>query len=117
MKTVATFLIVILTVCVLPGTSPRAEQAKDEAGCAVIDQALRDYQQVKGASTRREVEKYFRRDGGFQFPAKSRYVYLKCDYLHVDVEFDLAKPAGMASAPEDKVIGISKIYVEYPATD
>jgi hypothetical protein len=64
-----------------------------------------------------EVEKYFRQGGGLQFPAKMRYVYPKCDYLHVDVEFELARPAQILSTPEDRVVGVSKLYVEYPAAD
>lgn len=116
MKTILKLFILTLFLCISPGSNPTAEQSKD-GGCPMIEGALRDYQQLKAAATRRDVEKYFRPDGGLQFPAKMRYVYPKCDYLHVDVEFELAKPAQIASLPEDKVIGVSKLYVEYPATD
>lgn len=116
MKTILKVLILALSLFVSAGPSPRAEQSKD-GGCPMIEGALRDYQQIKNAATRRDVEKYFRPGGGLQFPAKVRYVYPKCDYLHVVVEFELAKPAQIASLPEDKVIAVSKLYVEYPATD
>lgn len=116
MKTILKVFFLTLSLCVSAGPSPKAEQSKD-VGCSMIEGALKDYQQLKSVTTRRDVEKYFRPGGGLQFPAKMRYVYPKCDYLHVDVEFELAKPAQIASLPEDKVIGVSKLYVEYPATD
>ena len=47
-------------------------------------------------------------DGGLQFPAKTRYVHPRCEYLHVDVEFELVKPSEIASLRDDKVIGVSK---------
>jgi hypothetical protein len=49
----------------------------------------------------REVVKYLVPDGGLQFPAKTRCVYRGCEYLHVDVEFELVKPSEIASLPDD----------------
>lgn len=117
MKILATVCIVILSAWMLRATSASVDQNKDDARCAVIERALRDYQQIRSSNTRREVEKYFRRDGGLQFPAKSRYVLPECDYIHVDIEFDLVKPEQISFKPEDKVISISKLYLEYPARD
>jgi hypothetical protein len=117
MNIVAKLSVLILSACISPVPGARADQSKDERGCPLLERALKDYQQVKSASTRSEVEKYFRQGGGLQFPAKMRYVYPKCDYLHVDVEFELARPAQILSTPEDRVIGVSKLYVEYPAAD
>ncbi len=52
-----------------------------------------------------------------QFPAKTRYVYPKCNYLHIEVEFELLRPADISSLPNDRVIGVSKLYVDNPAKD
>jgi hypothetical protein len=107
----------VLLISVLLAVSPRAEQDVHKTKCSLVEQALKDYRQVKKAATRGEVVKYFVPDGGLQFPAKTRYVYSACEYLHVDVEFELVKPSEIASLPDDKVIGVSKLYVEYPAQD
>lgn len=117
MKLVAkAFVTAVLVGLLLPST-PRAGQEVSASACPLIEQALRDYEQVKNATTRREIARFFVPDGGMQFPARTRYVYPKCDYLHVDIEFELVKPSGASSLPDDKVIGVSKLYMEYPAKD
>ena len=89
----------------------------DQDTCLMLSSALSDYQKIKTGDTRREVAKYFVPDGGIQFAVKTRYVYSKCSYLHIDVEFELAKPGEVSSEPADKVISISHLYVEYSAKD
>jgi hypothetical protein len=89
-----------------------------EPSCLLIQQALTDYGRIKVGVTRRDVERYFTPDGGAQFPGATRYVYLKCAYMHVDIEFDakgtLSK--GLFSA-DDVVTKTSKLYVDYSAKD
>lgn len=114
-------LIALVTVIFLAASLSNAElpppEGADKVPCSLVVQALREYQKVKAAGTRRDVAKYFVPDGGMQFPAKTRYVYSKCDYLHLDVEFDLLKPEDVSSLPDDKVISVSRLYVEYPDKD
>lgn len=117
MKKVAKLYAVALLLGTLFWVNPGRGQNNNPATCALMEQALKDYQQLKDAKTRRDVEKYMVPDGGMQFPARTRYLYTKCEYLHVDVEFELVKPAEIVSLPDDKVIRVSKIYVEYPAKD
>jgi len=117
MKRLAKLSSLVFLTGTLLTSSPAQKLNTGQAQCPVVEQALKDCEQVKTAGTRREVMKYFILDGGLQFPAKTRYVYPKCTYLHVEVEFELVRPAEIASLPDDKVIGVSKLYVEYPATD
>jgi hypothetical protein len=117
MKRISPFLVAAVMLCMASGASPEAKESTDESTCPLIERALKDYQQVKNASSRKEVAKYFVPDGGMQFPAKTRYVYPRCSYLHVDVEFELVKPAEIAALPDDKVIGVSKLYVDYATKD
>lgn len=97
--------------------SPSPGQSNGQTSYSPIEQALNDDQQAKSAKTRRDVEKYFVPDGAMQFPARTRYLYSKCEYLHIDFEFELVKPAEITSLPDDRVIRVSKIYVEYPTRD
>jgi hypothetical protein len=68
--------------------------------------------------TRREVEKHFKLDGGMQVRQETRYMYLGCYYIRVDVEFDLAAPTGrVEDSPNDVVSRVSRPYVAYPTMD
>jgi hypothetical protein len=77
MKRVVRFSPTVLLIGALLAVSPEAEQDMHKTACSLVEQALRDYRQVKRATTRGEVVKYFVPDGGLQFPAKTRYVYAK----------------------------------------
>ncbi len=88
-----------------------------DSSCAVIQQALTDYQRIKVGITRGEVEKYFAQDGGAQFPSSTRYVYPRCHYLHLDLGFEAKGPADRLFSPDDTVTKTSKLYVDYSAKD
>jgi hypothetical protein len=87
------------------------------AMCQFLDRALSDYHTIKVGQTRAEIGKHFVPADGIQFPGRTRYVYTKCEYLHLDVEFQLVKPEEITPIPDDKVIAISKLYIEYPVRD
>jgi hypothetical protein len=110
---------VFAMICILVtplGAGTQHDQPQDSS-CAVIRQALSDYQRIKVGITRGEVEKYFAQDGGAQFPSSTRYVYPKCAYLHLDLEFEAKGPAGRLFSPDDTVTKTSKLYVDYSAKD
>lgn len=110
-------LFAMICILVTPLAGARHDQAQDSTSCPVIQQALSDYQHVKVGVTRGEVEKYFAQDGGAQFPSSTRYVYPKCRFLHVDVEFEAKGPAGRLFSSDDTVTKTSKLYVDYSAKD
>src|SRR5437667_11786402 len=97
MKRVVRFSPAVLLMSVLLAVSPRAEQNMDKTTCSLVEQALRDYRQVKNATTRGDVVKYFVPDGGLQFPATSRYVQPTCEYLHVDAELEPGETSELAT--------------------
>jgi hypothetical protein len=110
-------LFAMICILVTPlGAGTQHDQPQDSS-CAVIQKALSDYQRIKFRTTRGEVEKYFAQDGGAQFPSNTRYVYPKCSYLHVDVEFEAKGPADRLFSPDDTVTKTSKLYVDYSAKD
>lgn len=110
-------MFAMICILVTPlGAGTQHNQSQDSP-CAVIQQALSDYQHIKVGITRGEVEKYFAQDGGLQFPTSTRYVYPRCQYLHVDVEFDAKGPADRPFSPDDTVTKTSKLYVDYSVKD
>jgi hypothetical protein len=95
----------------------RAEAAGPSA-CDAIRRAVDDSIRIRPGMMRKDVEKYFRDDGGMQFPPKARYLWRPCMYLKLDVEYDLSPSRGKnLTSPEDTVRTISKLYVELPDKD
>lgn len=118
MRAAITVLAVICMMVGLSAASQRQSGVSNSSPCAIVQQALTDAQHIKIGMTRREVERYFVEDGGLQFPQRTRYGSLKCAYLMLEIDFDLAPSRGRASStPNDTVTKISKMFVEYPAKD
>src|ERR1700675_3880157 len=114
----AKILIVIVALAVFSMAASRGpEQVDTETGCQQLRQAPQKYRQLKVGLPRSDATTYFEPDGGMQFPSSARYVDPRCKYLHVDVEFELAKPDAISPSPDDRIKSISKLYVEYPAKD
>jgi hypothetical protein len=115
--TLARFLILAVLVFSPFTLNGSARNDQSATSCQRLAQALSAYGKVKIGSTRSDLERYFSRDGGFQTPSSTRYVYSKCEYLQVEVEFELAKPDEIVFSANDRVTKISRLYVEYPAKD
>ena len=110
-------LFAIVCILVTPLAAGTQRDQGQDPSCVVIQQALHDCQRIKVGITRGEVEKYFAQEGGMQFPTNTRYVYPKCQYLHVDVEFTAKGPAEHLFSNEDIVTKVSKLYVDYSTKD
>jgi hypothetical protein len=114
---------VLLSAAILSG-GPAAAPARCRAeadgpsACDAIRRAVDDSIRIRPGMMRKDVEKYFRDDGGMQFPPKARYLWRPCMYLKLDVEYDLSPSRGKnLTSPEDTVRTVSKLYVELPYTD
>ncbi len=108
-------------VCLLiAGTSPGQPRTGSESSsaCTIVRKALDDSQRIKPGMKRRQIEEYFKPDGGLQFPDNTRYVYRACGYIKLEVQFD-ASPlrGGNLISPDDTVRTASKLYIEYPTMD
>jgi len=110
---------VLLTGCIalfsIPAdTSGQSRQAPEE----FIKQALKTVGELKIGDTRANLERYFRSDGGMQYSKPERYVYKKCPFIKIDVEFSLKRGNSWPTlSPEDTLISVSKPYLEYPFYD
>ena len=110
-------LAVILLLAVPLGFGVPQSQAQATSACAIAQQALRTYANIKIGMTRSEVEKYFVRDGGAQFPSHTRYVYPGCSYIHLDVDFAATGTVEHLFSSGDRVTRVSKLYLDYPSRD
>jgi hypothetical protein len=113
-----TRLFAMLLILVTPiGGATKHDPIPAASACDVLEQALSASKHVTVGKQRKDVERYFERDGGLQFPGATRYSYVECHLLHLDVEFDRTKNAQGAFSPDDTITNVSKLYVEYPAKD
>ena len=112
-----TLLIVLAVLTVLRAANGSESAATGGSCCAIAEQALRTFGKIKVGMTRAELEKYVAMDGGAQFRTPGRYVYPKCDYLKIEVEFNFDAEVGRAFSPKDKVLRVGRPYIEYPTKD
>jgi hypothetical protein len=83
-----------------------------------IQENLPELESIKVGMTRGELLKVFMEEGGISTRTWRRYVYRKCGYVKVDVEF---APAGnkdnYRELPDDRITKISKPYLAFSVMD
>jgi len=118
MKIVGFLLVVALGVLAFLEAQPSPGAGGDSNCCQLVQDALQASQRIKSGETRRQLEADFREDGGAQVRDETRYIYRRCRYIRVDVDFKLAPPEDSpADSPDDTVVKVSKPYLAYPTMD
>src|ERR1700734_2981486 len=86
-------LLILCTVMISPQAGSRQDSAdKAQSPCRLIQQALEETSRIKSGMTRREVEKHFKPDGGLQARQETRYLYSRCNYIRIDIDFRVEPP-------------------------
>jgi hypothetical protein len=72
--------------------------------------------------TRKDLFSVFSEEGGLSTRTQRRYVYKHCPYVKVDVEFSAVNDVdenqdGLTEKPEDRIVKISRPYLEYSIMD
>jgi len=82
---------------------------------------LKSFASITNGMTRAEVEKRLEEDGGLQGASPVRYLDSGCNCFKIDVEFDFKGDAAdhnrAISSKDDRVIRVSKPYLERPFLD
>ena len=74
--------------------------------------------EIKVGDPRSKVELNFEEDGGMQFPPQTRYLWKDCKYVKIEVEFSHTGANDWSNLrPTDKVVKVSKPYLELPSKD
>ena len=113
------FYLVLITCAlmfaILFGASPKPTNSD---ACVVIVDALKRIDDLTLGDSRSRLEQSFELDGGLQFRTKSRYVFKKCHFIKIDVEF-VGEGFGHDEdfLPTDKIVKVSRPYLEYPIYD
>jgi hypothetical protein len=92
-------------------------QTIPDDNCAAIRNALKEIGELKSGDSRAQLERSFELDGGLQVSRDSRYVFKKCQYIKVQVEFSTSGNETASLLPTDKIVKISRLYLENPVYD
>jgi len=84
-----------------------------------IAKSLKEIESVKVGMTRHDLLLLFKEEGGISTRTQRRYVYRDCPYIKVDVEFEpVGEPENkLSQSPRDKIIKISKPFLEWSIID
>jgi hypothetical protein len=117
----ATVLMIQLRPYLTKATSAQkaySTQLDARDSCNEATGVLNTIRDIQAGDTRSKVELNFEEDGGMQFPPQTRYVWKDCKYVKIEVEFSPSGPSESRSfLPTDKVIKVSKPYLELPDMD
>jgi len=113
------FVVCVLAVVGVILTTVQKPHAKaiEDQSCETIQQALLAHDKLKPGMTRAEVEKIFHIAGGMTFRGRTTYVYPKCEYITVDVEFEPDRGYKSEFSATDVVKKVGQLYIRYPAYD
>ena len=81
-----------------------------------VDHVMRSISAIKPGMTRKDLFRIFVEEGGLSSRSQRRCVYKHCPYIKVDVEFSTADDQPDES-PNDKIVKISRPYLEYSIFD
>ena len=110
---------IAFSISLLSVRAQAPETEIDQAHMVWVEKCLADFQTIKAGMTRSQVEAKFPVDGGISSPSSGRYTHPACPYFKIDVTFAVQRDAaGRAiTGKDDKVISISKPYLETPIAD
>ena len=119
MSKFACFFALVMAVSCF-AIEPVHAQAQQEScnGCSLVEKALDAINQLGPGKSRNDLSAGFEPDGGLQTGEWGRYVYRKCPSIKIEVRFagsEVGRSAEML--PEDKIVSISRPYLELPFAD
>lgn len=84
-----------------------------------LAQVMKEIATIEPGMTRKDLLKVFEEEGGLSTRTQRRYVYRGSRYIKVDVTFEaVGKPeAQRAESPKDKIVKISKPFLEWSILD
>lgn len=101
------------------GAVPAGSSVVDKASTEDISGALRDCERIKPGMTRAQLLELFTTEGGLSTARHRTYVYRRCPYIKVNVDFNPAKPdqSVLDEQMSDTISGVSKPYLEWSISD
>ena len=124
-KTAFTSVILLCALALVVSAQSLRDSQKSEENTKWISDSLREMKTIEVGKTRADLLKVFTTEGGLSTGLRQTYVYRKCPYIKVDVEFEAAgRPARDAEgrvtlekSDKDTIRSISKPYLEWSVMD
>ena len=124
-KAIVISAILLCAVAVFVSAQTTKNFQKSEENTKWISDSLQEIKTVETGKTRADLLKVFTTEGGISTALRRTYVYRKCPYIKVDVEFEAvgrpAKDAAGRVTPDesdiDTIKSISKPYLELSVVD
>jgi hypothetical protein len=124
-KTAFILAILLCTLALIVSAQSLRDSQKSEENTKWVSDSLREMKTIEVGKTRADLLKVFTTEGGLSAGLNRTYVYRKCPYIKVDVEFEAigrtARDAeGRVTLKEDdrdKIKSISKPYLELSIVD
>ncbi len=124
-KTAFTFVILICALALIVSAQSLQDSRKSEENTKWISDSLREIKTIEVGKTRADLLKVFTTEGGLSTGLHRTYVYRKCPYIKVAVEFEaVGRPARDAEgrvtleeSDKDTIKSISKPYLEWSIVD
>ena len=122
----ALLTVLVMTVAGVPAqetlTDAQSRTLINQEHTQWIDQVMRSIATIKPGMTRKDLVRVFKQEGGLSTRTRKKYVYKHCPYIKVDVEFSPASDMdanqdAATEKPEDRIVRISRPYLEYSITD
>ena len=120
MKTLISLLaLALVTFVSTAAIFPASESGGTDEHTEWIAKSLKEIETVKVGMTRADLLRVFKEEGGISTRTWRRYVYRDCPYIKVDVEFEpVGEPENKTlQSPRDKIIKISKPFLEWSIID
>ncbi|MGZ5262061.1 MAG: hypothetical protein ACXWC0_30985 [Burkholderiales bacterium] len=92
------------------------QRAIDQEHTDWIEHVLRVVSHIKPGMTRQSLSRSFEGDVGLQSRSQGRYAYKHCHNIKIDIEFSRVDD-GPDFSPDDKIVKVSRPYLEYPISD
>jgi hypothetical protein len=110
------YVLVVLVISNVPPSLP-AQSAPGCPACGQVEKALEDFGHLKAGMMRRDAARYFALDGGMNFRGQTRYVYKKCEFIQIDINFEEDPDVRNDFSQKDKITNLSKLFLAFPSRD
>jgi hypothetical protein len=109
----------LVTIVSVAAVVPASEVRSTDEHTEWIAKSLKEIEGVKVGMTRADLLKVFKEEGGISTRTWRRYAYRYCAYIKVDVEFEpVGEPEDkLSQSPKDKILKISKPFLEWSIID
>ena len=119
MKNILTAFLILSGIFAVYSFVNIENKQADKKDCEFIEKSMEEINTIKAGMKRKDLSRFFHQDGGISRMTEQRFVYDKCEFIKVDIKFSPAAKNGKTAAdnPEDKILEISKPYLERPFAD